>query len=599
MNLFAKFSKTESLKVTVFLKIYFFLLCFLIFGLLFKPGMLFYEGKLYVYYLASMLSDFDFNLINQVPESMRWLVTKTLFHPDQHPETQTALMLPYYALEFLAKKMSFSVIPATAFDFLYSLSTLAMNLFSLLLGFYFVNKICSLYSIKFEIFDYVFFTFGTTVFYFSFLQTSVLEIAAFPLQSYLLYIFFEIKNRSCKFSPLTALTVGIACSFLFVSKLTFLPACLGFGSLFCLYLFQQRRFRSIFLFVVAFGLVLTSFAMNQLLKYGHFREALPPLRHFYDFSFENFARNLYLGFFPAGGVFFANPIFFFSLLGFIIFFFKKLFLQKPKLIVSFIFSGWFFLTFFGHVFLAGYIVEDHLPGRIHLAFLPPLLLGFIYLRSLVHNRFRMLSISFFSFFVIWHLVLVFCYLVLIQGSSLDYAGNLLPGWEKFLFLFPKYLSRVSDNASGIAAHLEQILIFTFLLSVICFLLKNYRRRGQVVSFLTVACAITYLSMSVLNLTFQSQNIETMRSRGIYDKVAIGDGAEIFYIDYVMQYVSTAMVRCTPPICEHLKNGVERYYSEVKKQTIRSVPQLDRAIQMASPDFSIWIEMEKNKVRTLN
>ncbi|MEQ1724135.1 MAG: hypothetical protein ABL930_13245, partial [Pseudobdellovibrio sp.] len=77
-----------------FAKVYFLITTVIIFGLLFHPGMLFYESKLYVQYLASMIADYDFNQINQVPKSMAWLVTKTYFHPDQHPETQTALMLP-------------------------------------------------------------------------------------------------------------------------------------------------------------------------------------------------------------------------------------------------------------------------------------------------------------------------------------------------------------------------------------------------------------------------------------------------------------------------------------------------------------------------
>lgn len=89
----------------------------------------------------------------------------------------------------------------------------------------------------------------------------------------------------------------------------------------------------------------------------------------------------------------------------------------------------------------------------------------------------------------------------------------------------------------------------------------------------------------------------MKEQGTFQNVAVGSGAEIFYLEYVLQYVSTAKMRCSPVICENLDLRVKNYYSAVSKQILRSTEGLDRAIKESSPDFSYWVDMEKEKLKT--
>ena len=77
-------------------------------------------------------------------------------------------------------------------------------------------------------------------------------------------------------------------------------------------------------------------------------------------------------------------------------------------------------------------------------------------------------------------------------------------------------------------------------------------------------------------------------------MAIANGAEIFYLEYVLQYVKTAKMRCSPEICKHLDQLLKNYYSEIPTQIIHSTESLDRAVANSSPDFSYWVELELEK-----
>lgn len=573
--------------------LFFSISAFIVFSLLAKPGMLFYEGKIYLQYLSSMISDYDFNIINQVPKPMSWLVTGNYFHPDHHSESQTAIMMPFYFLEFLSKKLSFSTIPSAAYEFQFSLSTLALNFFSLLLGFYFLFKACLNLSLRVTLSDFAAFTLGTALFYFSFLQSSVLEVTAFPLLSYLIMSYLSEKTPSRQSSPAI---LGIACGFLFISKITFWPACLGFGLVFCFRFFKAKRFSDLIYFSAGFVPILAAAIINNILKYGYFFPAatVPPVHHFFDFSFENFNRNLIYGFFPEGGLFFANPIYFLAVVGFFLF---LIFLFREKKVGTFIFATslvWFVLAFFGHLNLSGYIVEDHLPGRIHLAFLPMLFLGFVYLKSRMPVGFSRPFALLCLLSVAWHLFITAGYLVMIQGSSFLYAGNMVPKKSLISVLLPKYLARVNENATGIAAHIWQILVFALFLTTIFYFIYKSLHRERILRLFVFFCSLMFLLSTCLNLIFSSKNVETMKDQGFFQTMAIGNGAEIFHLEYVLQYVKTAKIRCSPAICKNLDLGLKDYYSAVPKQLIRSTESLNKAVAEASPDFSYWVEIELKK-----
>lgn len=575
-----------------FLTIFSLVISYFFFALLFKPGQLFYEAKIYVYHFASIINDFDFNIINQVPQPMAWLTTPSYFHPDQHSVIQSAFMLPLYILEFLSKKISLTAIPVSAYDFQFSMASLALNLFSLITGFYFINRIIEFLSLRTKISDYIFFTFGSAVFYFSFLQTTVIEIVAFPLLSYSLYAFITLRAGQALHSPIT---LGIASGFLAITKITFWPVCLIVSATQLKSAFKRKALREVFLFSIPFGGILFFAFSNQYLKYDRLLfDMAPPLNYFLDFSLENFGRNIYYGFFPQGGLFFANPIYFFGLIGLASFVFHLKKQNKVTWPEISLLLGWFFFVFFGHIFIGGYIVEDHLPGRIHLAFLPLLIIGFSYLRTALSARHAAFANLIFALCCIWHLTITVFYIVQIQGSSFDYATNMIPAFDHFLELLPKYFRRISENASGIAAHIVQITVFSFITALLIYVLRRTSLRSRIVQLVMIFAGITFGMMSVLNFYFAPINVAELNRRNYFNGMAVGNGVEIFQIDYILQYVSTMKTRCSPEVCAKLDLGVSRYYSKVSEQILRSIPELERALLEKSLDFSYWIKMEKDK-----
>lgn len=518
---------------------------------------------------------------------MAWLVTPSNFHPDQHSVTQSVFMLPLYFLESAAKSLSFTSIPVLAYDFQFSLAALALNLLSLISGFYFIQQITNILAIRPRPSDYVLIIFGTALFYFSFLQATVVEILAFPMLSYLLFAYFQMKSGQLDQSPIA---LGLVTGFLAVTKITFWPACL----LFCVTYFRRAN-KPKAAFTIAMAAILAFAVSNQYLKYNRLLfDMAPPINSFLNFSFDNFSRNLFYGFFPHGGLFFANPLYFFGIIGFV------LLLLQLKNKISFVWPdffilvGWFFLVFFGHIFIGGYIVEDHLPGRIHLAFLPMLILGFIYLRNLFNKRYALLSNIFFVLCCLWHLLITLSYVVQIQGSSFNYATNMVPTFSVFLELLPNYLKRVQENASGIAAHFFHIIIFSILITLLVSALLKSSIRTKFVPYFILFAGLTFGIMSILNFHFAPLNAAEMSRKSSFSGMAVGNGIELLQIDYTLQLIRTLKTRCSPTICAQLDAGLNRYYSKVTQQIVRSTPELDRAVLENSSDFSFWIKMEQEK-----
>ncbi len=170
--------------------------CFLLISLVlfvghvFNPGWIFTEWTFYAQFFRSMLQDFDFNIINQVETYQAWLVTKNYFHPSIHPESQTGLMFPLYIFEYIT---SLIVQSKGIYQLQFVMTGFLMNIFSVFTGFYFNKKSADLLKINLSKFKMVIFFIGSPLFFFSMLQATIVEIAAFPLLSYLVYLCISCK----------------------------------------------------------------------------------------------------------------------------------------------------------------------------------------------------------------------------------------------------------------------------------------------------------------------------------------------------------------------------------------------------------------------
>jgi hypothetical protein len=135
----------------------------------------FYESGFYSYYAQSFFHDLDFNLINQVPRKMSWLVTNKYHHPDFHPLIQTPFIYFFYLFENIGHKLI-----NYNFESHYKLllSGLVINLFLLIIIFKCSRKLLQTYLKTDTLIPLLTVMLGSTFFYFSFFNINVADIFA-------------------------------------------------------------------------------------------------------------------------------------------------------------------------------------------------------------------------------------------------------------------------------------------------------------------------------------------------------------------------------------------------------------------------------------
>lgn len=86
----------------------------------------------------------------------------------------------------------------------------------------------------------------------------------------------------------------------------------------------------------------------------------------------------------------------------------------------------------------------------------------------------------------------------------------------------------------------------------------------------------------------------MKAQGIFDGKVVGNGPEIYAIDYILDFAKAASSRNNPAVNEKIKKILDEYYQKVEKQVLISSPALDKAIKERSADFSFSIHHEESK-----
>ncbi len=559
---------------------------FVLLSILINPGMLFYEYGIYIAYLKSILMDGDFNIINQIPSHMAWLATPTHFYPDAHPETQSAPLFLLYSLEKVAQVITGTEISS----FQFYLSSISYNIFSLLLGFYFVKKTAEELNISFRLGDVLFFYFSCVILYFSLFQSTVIEIAAFPLIAYLFLVVIKCKKDKYDFSPLS---VGIFAGFLMISKITFWPVSFLAVGYTARRLVRKKNWRAGAFLISGLVCLWICQIINHILKYGEYTNTLPPYRLFFDYSFENISTNFVQGFFYKGGLFVTNPAYFFGLVGFII--------LLKRLRRLFNFFDFFVLSlgagfvFFHQIPILGYIVEDHLPGRIHLALAPLLLLGLSYWRQLFKGRKAAVLNALLVILSIWHILVTFGYIGIAQINSYLYAVQKFPAGENLTKAWSRYQYMIKTNAELLMQNWLQTLVFCVLMTGLVYLVaRNQKIRVKFFKILAPACAALFIFMTALNYRLASANSNRLLAQGFYEGLVIGCGPEIYGLDYTIDTLYNIKARQNLEVNEKLELMRRRYYDVVKTQVLKSTPAFDRALATYAEDFSFWTQMEKKR-----
>lgn len=564
----------------------------IIFGFLFlvqiiNTASFFYEGGAYLAYFRSMYQDFDFNIINQLPEQMSWVVTKNFFHPDFHSEIQSPFLLPFYLLE---KVSWFLALKPGSGELEFQLAGLLLNLFSIYAAMVFIKNAAEELKMKVSKSDFMIFYFGSVFFYFSFLQATVLEVTFFPLISYFLLLFFRAKNGNYPASPWL---VGLFAGAMSISKITFWPISFLILSLYGWHFYKKGLVRRIGFLAGGYLLVVGSNFLNKIVKYGSYMDPERSMRHFLDFSPSNLLIKVTTGYFGQRGLFFVNPVYLVSLVG-LVFLLKSLYQKKKiNLYDLIVLSGWIYVSFFVFLFLLGDIIEDHIPGRHILSTTPLLILGLSYFRSTYLKKWRIVDFVLVGF-CLWHFFLTASYFSLCRIDCYLFQNQYLPDAEQMSFLLQRLKINFSHNFDLLGQSIFQFFIFSAAASALFYWVRKYRPKELLLSWSFAAAVAAFSIMTLLNLFFHSKNVEKMKTAKVFAGKVVADGPEIFFMDYALDYARTLELRGIPDVTVKVKKVVDHYYDIVKNQVILSTPRFDQALAEKSADFSIWIEIEKRK-----
>ena len=532
----------------------------------------FYEDSMYIYYVQSILNDGDFNLINQVPENFRWLVTKEMFFPSIHSEIQTPFILIFYLLEKMVTGF-FSLNILKEFH----LAAYSLNVFSLLVGYHYTKMAIKKFNFEFTKTHFFVFLMTSCLLYFSTFYLTVIEIFSFSLSSFCFYNIALIHSGEGK--KISPFIVGLISTLLLMSKISYIFIFLAFLGYFGIELLKNKR-KSFCFFLMGSLLGAFPFVLNNYIQYGRLIHAYSYFSVIMDYSFENIFRTLRVGYFGYRGLFFTNPLFLPSFFFLCMKLFKYCKGSKSHFYLYFFLICWLLSSFFQTIFIMGPIVDDHYVGRLTLTALPLLLFGFSIISKKI--KIRYLNLFLVINLVLWQLLIMMKFQLLHENGHYSYVYN-----ENFVSIQDVF------NFISVSAG-DFIIVFTdnigvgILLFLLSLLLTyfNFKDKFKEKMFIRVVFlgVLSLILFSFLNYINHDENNKShFASKEILKNVVIADGGHAYVFNYLMDGMRSHYLNSD----KHLKKKIEKrfriYYKKVKEELLRVTPEFQNTLD--SYDFN--------------
>lgn len=531
----------------------------------------FYEGGSYMAYMHSMLNDWDFNIVNHMPEDLTRIVTAQYHHPDGHSEIQTPfILLIYQLLTFLYWSSPFSL----SSQALSVLTGFTINLLALYLTHQVLLKLAKRIDLAYDWKDFAFFIFGTVAYYFTFNIVNVLEIFFLPIVSYALYLYLKSSKDEC--SKLELLSFGISLGLLLSSNASY--KLLSLGLILLIVLQRNIKIQNKLLVLCSMSLYPLAHLMNIYLKYGKILDVHQGANYLLEFSLGHFVQKLFYGYLLTD--FLRSPLILFSFVA-LLALLLSLFWNKRKFSKSE--SGlliiWSLFTVFCYLPFLGNLVEGHLSGRYFLRIAPLLIFSITYLR-LKLNSLPLLLLSFFGLFT------TICFIAFDTIDPLLYAQRTFPTVQEWKSAFISYQFTVAKNFSNYVLILAWALPLSLLARFVIIKISRYR---QLIPFLNISLLCSFLLMTGLNFSFSEKKVSSLKVAGFYEGKVVGDGPHVFLIDYFLE--KAANIEKSDPSID-LSERVDKFYQKVETQIISSTPEFDKAMKTRDKDWSFYLQFTK-------
>lgn len=542
-----------------FLSIFAFVAVFLAVGV----EAFFYEDEVYFLMMKSIIQDFDYNLINQVSEEKQWLVTKEYFFPSHHSEIQTPIIFLSYLFESVIRMILPSSIIKNGI-----MSGHIVSFLCLAIGFVYVKKLINLFDIEFDLKIFLVFLLGTSLFYFSFLTVTAIEIISFTLTSFTLFMAFKLKDRNYNDYAF----LGISSSLLLISKFYFL-------SLYVLVIFKiwqerEKTTRKCFAsFTIGSLLVFIPGLLNHYIKYGEF---FFWAGSFADsvllYSWDNFKVTIKNGYFGVGGLFYTNPVLLPSIIGLILWGIEQL-KNRKYVFETFIIGAWLVQGLFSPVFLAGELVEDHYVGRTFFTVLPIYLLGLGYILKFVKGNAvkAWLAVS----FILWQAFHTLSYLKISRTGHYSYSTKKLISLEELIQFCEELRVIITTNiVSDYGVYISFCLIIS---GIVYYVLYKFNEK-YMKAILAYSLIFLFVA-SILNMYYGKINGEQyFADKKRYENVSIGGHPDTYYFIYVLDILNTQEIATNnQAVRTSIHKMRHNYYDKIKDKFLKKSDKLENEL----------------------
>lgn len=541
----------------------------------------FYEDSIYLFYATSMIQDLDFNIINQVPESFGQIITKNYSHPAHHSVIQTPVFILLYFLDFFITKTV-----GNGYIRPYILAGTLLSFLGLIIGLIFTQKAAKRLDINVRPTHFILYLFSTALLYFSFFTVTTIEIFIFAFSAYALNAVLMLYQRQS--SQLDGFSIGAALSMLVTAKITFIWFFAGGTYYVFASLWKQNR-KFIGLFLLSSILVFLIAALKDLAGFGEIVFISHAMTVYAsDYSWIDLYFTIKQGIFGEGGLFYSNPLYAVSLVGFIFLFFHNV---KKAIILWLSLLLWMVMSYFQCVFLIGPILDDHYLGRTMLTSLPLMLIGLAYFdmkfMTKVWRPFKFL-IGF--VLIAWQAYTLTNYLSIDTGGHYAYA--LHKTVSNYDALAQYWYNLIYDNNHLLRADLLKFLIFVLLTTGTLFVifLKREKLYSSIKIYLRYSSAIL-LFFCLLNLNYSKKNgLAYLQDKDLMNKITIGDHASVYSFVYISDSLRSQLYNSKDPeLRKIIKDKHSIYLEKIQPHILQISSELKQVLEQKDLDYSFYTD----------
>lgn len=559
---------------------------FLIFSLLFQDNGSFYENGNYKNFLISMLSDFDFNIVNLLDANTAWMISKTGYYPGIHSEAQT----PFLFLSYLLEKVAFAGL-MVGNKIKFHLGFTLLNLLSISMGFYFISKTLEYLKIRVSLLVLLIFYFSSSLFFFSSYMITVFDVLGFMLFAYLIYVLVEHETLNRSFNLLTAICVGSSLALLSICKVVNIPLLVPFV-VFGLTMKNARK--SLVYLVTSFSFVIMLEFINQHVKFGQLVSMNTAMSYIMGFDLNDIFYSVVYGYFGKAGYFTINLIFLFGLVGLILFLRKHSRAENRYRIYAFFFFLVLISNFASSIGFYGSVIEDHLPGRMVISALPLLILGFAYLMQGFARK-AQIAVGIVLILLYQYFLISFIYLDYLDSYSFPKSAWL--NLEEFTRAVEFIVSdRILSNFSSLPFdYILRILLLALLIAVaVRFLFKDGKVLSKSFESFIVSGTVILAIMTVLNYSYRSQKVIHLKSMGRLANKSIALKPNAIMADYVIDFANTQIQNSDESLKPLIEKGLQDYFESLKDGAFVIRNETTRKlIEEHSKDLSFWIKKQNS------